>query len=243
MYLYIPVEMCALAIRNKFIRPFQLYVYLKSTCSGKTKINRVELKTIATTLGLKSVRTVKNNLKLLLKSNWIGHSKTSGYYFIRGFDKVSKTYDFKCRTAARFNTDEILKFKAFITGAVIGKLVNVQRSKGWKTERKKSRSKQINRPFSSYFPVSNNAIANILKISVSTAFQLKKLASKADYIDVHKNLAPIPISLGHLNHFKKANEGIANKIIVRKGIPYIQQPDTVLPKIYFKKRGKKSKHI
>jgi hypothetical protein len=238
MYLFIPVEMCSWAIRNKFIRPFQLYIHLKGSCSGKRKISKDDFKRIATDLSLKSYKSVENNLKLLLKRNWIGYSNNSGYYFIRGFDVIRKTHNLRFRSAARFDTDEILKFKAFIAGAVIGHLVNIQRRKRRVTERKRSRSKQVIPPSSEYFPVSCLSVAKILNISISTAHRLKNFARKANYIDLKKNLTPIPVNIKYLKQYKKANEEFAHKIIVRKRKPYIQEIDTALPKIYFKRRKK-----
>ena len=242
MYLYLPVDMCAWAISNKFISPFQLYVYLKGACSGKMKINnRDELESIAEDLGYKSYKSINNNLTKLKQNNWIGYSKKSGYYFIRGLDEIRKTLNLKYRSAARFNMKDILKFKAFIAAVVIGKLANQQKKKKREkrvTERNMRRSNQITRRSSQYFPVSNIALAKVLNISVSTAFLLKKSAFRADFIDLRKNLTPIAIQLNCLKHYKKVHEDIAHKIIVWKGKAYIQESDTVIPKIYFKRRKK-----
>ena len=64
-HLMIPVELCIYAIRTKFIRPFQLYIFLKAISSGKIKLSALELKEIAKQFGLKSERAITNNLKLL----------------------------------------------------------------------------------------------------------------------------------------------------------------------------------
>lgn len=56
MHMLIPVEMCRYAISNKFIRPLQLYVYLKTQHVGCFKLDVCFLKKIADDIGLKSVK-------------------------------------------------------------------------------------------------------------------------------------------------------------------------------------------
>jgi Mn-dependent DtxR family transcriptional regulator len=238
MYLYLPVDLCSWAITNKFVPPFQLYVHLKGRCSGKMKINREELKTIAKELSLKSEKTVQNNLNKLIEKNWVGYNDESGIYFIRGLDLMRKEIVSKFRVAARFDTADILKFKAFIAGAFIGNLANWQRRKKRATERNFGRSKQIARQSSGYFPVSTVAMAKILNISVSTAFILRELAREAGYIYVKKNLKPIPVKARYIKHFKKANEDIANRVIKYRGQLHLRESDLIQAGIYFKSRKK-----
>lgn len=188
----IPVEICFYAARNRFIRPFQLFIFLKSICHGKLELNNKEFQMIATALELKSGKTIKYNIEKLKRMNWVGYSPKSGFYFIRGFDKLRVQNNFPSPVAAKFHIDEILNFKAFISGVIIGYLVKYQEKKERKSERKKGRSNRLNRSSFNYYPVSVNALAKILNISKSTASDLKWAGYKAKYFDLKKN-SSIPV--------------------------------------------------
>ena len=86
--------MCQFCLKNKISKPFQLYIYLKVHCSGKMKITKNDIELIKSTLEYKSDRSVTNNLKRLLDYNFIGFNAATGYYFIRGFDKIRIMYRF-----------------------------------------------------------------------------------------------------------------------------------------------------
>lgn len=234
----IPVEMCFYAISNKFIRPFQLYIYLKSICSGKIIIQQADFKKIAEALNLKSERTIKNNLKILLKNNWIGHNKKSGYYFIRGFEKIRTYFDFKSRTGAEFETKDITKFKAFIAGAVIGYLVSQQKRREWVSERKKWRSNQLTHKPSKLYPIANFALAKILNASYCKAQGLKKLAHKAGYILLKKNFTDTGVDAKFKRRYKKVNPENAHRVRLHKNKLVLQDTDTALSDIRFKRRKK-----
>jgi len=243
MYVFIPVEMCSWAFKNRFVRPFQVYIYLKAHCNGKMKINKVDLYDIAQELELKSGRAIKNNIDLLLEKNWIGYNNNSGYYFIRSFDRIRADNGFKSRTAAEFNSDRILSFKGFIAGAVIGYMINIQRRKKRVTERNRSRSSPITRPTSEYFPVASLALAKVLNVSISTAFKLKQLAAREGYILLRHNLKKINVPVSQKEALKRAFPEVANRVVVVNGRLAVQLPDTVLQCVRFKRRKKIKTYI
>ena len=70
-YMIIPIEMCFYALTEKFVCPFQLYLYLKVHSSGKIKLDTQKFREIAIDLGFKSVKTMRNNLKALKDERWI----------------------------------------------------------------------------------------------------------------------------------------------------------------------------
>lgn len=245
---FIPTQLCQFAFVNKFIRPFQLYIYLKSVGSGKIKITDDIKIEIGKEIGLGSKRAVSNNLHLLLARNWIGFCKKSRYYYIRSFDRVKKIEGFKRQTAAEFHFKDIKKMKAFLIAAVITKLINQQKRRERELERKKGRSIPSSCDRQLYFPVANLALSKILNIAISTAFEHKKIAQKAGFIKVKKEFVRCKLSDGkfvkatYKNHAKAANSKIAHKIRVRNNYLWIQQPDKILSKIRLKRKGKKSKH-
>jgi hypothetical protein len=181
---YIPVEICAYVITYKRIRPFQLYIFLKFSCSGKRKISHKDIREIAKELNVKSPKTIRENLNLLQKKDWVGYNAKSGLYFIRSFATIRRIQQLQqSNTCAEFDERDILKTKAFLAGAVIGKLCNTQKWRAWKSERNKQRSKHLDHvpPF---FPVADAALASVLNISISRAHRLMALAGEAKYIRI-----------------------------------------------------------
>jgi SOS-response transcriptional repressor LexA len=244
MYALIPIDLCYYAISKKFDRPFQLYIYLKYKCSGKIKLSNADFKNIAKDLGLKSEKTITNNLKILIQNNWVGYNKKSGYYFIRNYKRIKNSIQAKSNTCAEFNTNEIKNFKGFVAGACIGYLVNQQKRKIWLTESKNRDSKPISQnPIPDYYPVANHALAQIWKVAISTAFELKKLAHKKEYISVKKEFQLINVSINFKKQFQKSNPEIAHKVRVKNNKLFLQEADKIMSKIRFKSSRKKPKHI
>ncbi len=242
-YIFVPVEICQWAIKNKFIRPFQVYVELKMMCNGCMRLENTELRFIAKSLGLKSIRAIRNNIKILLDSNWIGYDIKTGVYYIRGFEKVRKMYGFKRRTGAEYNTKEIKNFKAFIAGAVIGYLVNVQRRHKRLGARNNGRAYHPIHNANEYFPVANAALAKILGISISTASELKHLAQGHGYVLIRKRYKKTNKDGKFKNQIKKANPEISLKVRVVNGEVMLQEPDEALSCIRFKRRKKIDTYI
>lgn len=247
-HIYVPNELCEFVLKNKFVRPMQLYIHLKGKASGMIKLTDEIKGIIGKEIGLKSKRAVSNNLKLLVERGWIGFDKQSGYYFIRNFESVKKTEGLSRSMAAEFYFQDIKKLKAFLCGAVIAKLIRSQKRQKRELERLKGRSYQCSRNCQNYYPVANMALAKILNITISTAFELKKLAAKSGYIKIKKNFQPIAIgsmtqvNACYKNYVKAANPARANVIRVRGKFLYLQRPDLVLATIRLKFRRKKSKH-
>jgi hypothetical protein len=237
-YILIPIDLCFFSITNRFERPFQLYMHLKSKCDGVIKINSSELKEIANELGLKSTKTIQSNLKKLIQKNWIGYNENNGCYYVRGFDSLKLRESFTRRTAAEFDSKDIKKFKAFLAGAVIGYLAISQKRRKQRAEREMRRSNQALCNLSNYFPVAGMGLAKILSISCSKASRLKIDARKARYIRVKKNFNELTILANEAAHYKKVNPEAINKMRYRKQKMWEQLPDLVLPLIRFKRRKK-----
>ncbi len=248
-YIFVPIGLASVALSEKLFRPFQLYVFLKTKCSGKLRIDNRLLKEIGSNLGLKSERAVKNNLKILIKKNWIGYNKKSKYYFIRSFNYLCQLEQVKRKTAAEFNPKHIKHFKAFLAGSNICSLVNHQRWKQRKLERLNGGSNQRFRKSTKYYPVACKALAKCLKISISTAFEWKGLAVKRKYVLVKKNFKPFmferkkPISAVFKNQLKRALPNCAHLVRVKKGNLFEQDIDTFYPCIRLKRKRRKGKKI
>lgn len=237
-YVNIPVELCEYAIRNNFYRPMQLYIYLNANCSGKLKISNDELPNIGKAIGLNSARAVKNNLNILMDKNWIGYNKKSKIYFIRGVDKIRWLHGFKTKTAAEFDSREIKKLKAFLAAAKIGYLLDNQKRKKRATERLTGRSNHVARQSFEYYPLANLALAKVLNVSLSTAYQLKQLAHKAGYIAIKKSFVETNLDAYQETPLKKGLPELASKVRIKKGKILLQGIDMVMHFLTFKKRKK-----
>lgn len=238
--LVIPTEMCLYALKNRFVRQFQVYVYLKSLCSGKIILGKKDLERIAIDLGLKSIKTVKDCINELLKKNWMGFSKRSGHYFIKGFDEIRQLCSFYFRGAAEFCIDDIQCFKEFLTAVVIGSLINTQKSAILAVERKMGRSKTpAGMRTSKYFPIANKALSEILNVSISTAYELKRASKNQGFIKIRNNREiVVNIKPENLNEFKKYGNTPRNIIRCSKGRIFLQLPDLCYSKIHFRRRKK-----
>lgn len=238
MYMLIPIEMCKYAITNKFIRPLQLYIYLKTQHVGCFKLELCCLKKIANDIGLKSVKTVKTNLELLIKRNWVGLNNKSGNYFVRGFEAVRRQEGFNYRASAIFYISDIKEIKAFTAGAVISYLVRQQKRRDWVAGRLKRRSLQATQPSSQYYPVAILALAKILNISFAKAHRIRELAAKKGFIFLRQNFQNTDVEIGLKLQYQKCRPDIANRMRIKSHKVMLQLISTVLPLVELRKRKK-----
>lgn len=242
--------MCHDALYNNKVRALQIFVWLKMRCSGKIKITHEVLVYMAKDIDVKSLKTIKSNIDYLLEKKWITHSKKSGYYFIKGFESIRKTEGFAKRTGAEFDFKNIRNFKGYLVGSVISNLIGIQRRRLWVTERQKGGSITVTHKPPTFFPVANNAIAKIFNVSISTAWEWKKLAQKQRFIWIRKNFRALKINPDVLPALRKyGEESFARKTRYWRGKIREQLPDTIASNLTLRNRkkliydGKKSKHI
>jgi hypothetical protein len=235
----IPIEICSDALKKRRVRALQVFIYLKLKCSGKIKIDQQFLKNTANELGLKSIKTIKASITDLLHRHWISISNKSGYYFVKGFDRIRKLHNFQKRNGAEFSIDDIKKFKAFLIAAIISNLINAQKRRLKAIELSKGGSKTTAFKQSFFYPVANGALAKILGISISTAYEWKKLAKKQGYIKIRANSRKIDdLYPETLNQFKKYGDKSVKGIRTKKGHVFEQLPDNVYSKVSLRRRRK-----
>lgn len=244
----IPVEICQYALSNKKVRPLQVFVWLKMNCSGKIKITQEVLENMAKDFGLKSVKTVKSATQKLIDQRWITRSKRSGFHFIKGFEAIREMEGFTARTGAEFYSSDIKNFKGFLVAAIITNLISVQKRRLWVTERKKRGSMTVIHKPPLFYPIANEALSKILGVSVSTAWEWKKLAKRQRFIRIHKEYREIKIEPEF--HFKYKKYSESKNTVIRNGKVYEQLPDKIATNLVLRNRkklkksdGKKSKHI
>lgn len=233
---FIPVELCEYVLRNKLSKPFKLYLLLKASCDGKIKIASKDFSALATSLGYVSSRSVRNNLKHLLRLNFVGYNPKSGFYFIRGFDRLNEAFKIQTRTTAECDIRDIDKVQSFCMGAVCGYIVKDQRKRRWLLERKKGRSNPGGLP--THFDLANDILVKKLKLSLNTVYRLKQAAHHDGFIDIQKKFRPLYVQASQSRLYKKANPEIAHRVVVREGMLYLQMPDQIQSRIRFRS-GKK----
>lgn len=241
----VPVELCRYVLKKKFTKPFQLYLCLKHYCSGKTSLIKEDLEEIADLTGYKSIRSVRNNLKKLLKINWIGYNQKSGNYFIRSFGKIKRMCGIESQTGMCYDFDDegFKNVKRFCIEAVIGYLINTQKKKRWMSEREKGRSKHDTHTSSGFFPISSIALAKILYISLSTAHKYKTIAVGAGYIEKRSCWTDTGISVKEYALMRK-NDAVPDcRTRFIDGSLHLQDVDHFRHCLPFKRRREKKRNI
>lgn len=234
----IPVPLLELVVKEQLFNPFRLFIYLKViSTNGQIRITNQTIQRAAKDLKI-SPKTVHRHFKVLRKKNWIGQFK-SGSYILRGFNKLRKMENAPGRTAVWFDPQTHLPvFKAFVISACLGQLVSRQRTNEWKERRlpenRRCISNVCNLPLPTHYPIACEAMAKIYDIAVGTAFNWKKEAQSAGFIEVQKILRPVTVD--NKLEWQRVNPELANRLVYRGGKYFIQYPDKVCCLLKFTRR-------
>ena len=249
----LPLSLCEFAIRNDFFSPLRLYIYLKTISAGQIRLDTTIKKNISKTLGI-GVKTVSSQLQKLQDRNWVGYNKASGYYFVRGFDKIRELEYLRGRRGVWVDVSKDIqdkkRFCAFVKGAVIGQLTNVSKYKakkeqeGREPEHTKGSSNHRLRPsLPSFYPVSCHALSRILGITISTASEYKAQAQEYGYIQVEKKMVRLPLTGNAKDHdanlapiYKASHPDVAHKVRIVKGKVYLQEADHAMACMNYTKK-------
>jgi len=238
-YFLIPVSICQYVLTQKMVTTFQVYMAMKSLSSGIMNVDTGMKNKIAAQLNL-TTRTIELELKKLVRLNWVG--KKNKTYYVRSFMYLQSITGSEIKTGVIFEKSELRTLRAFLIGAVIGYLVNVNRLK-IKRENKRASGYHKKKGYKStealslsYMPVANIVIAKILNCSLSTASVYKNEAYNCNYIEVVSNFKTYPLQPNHIEVFKKAQPDIAKRLRLVDGKVCEMMPDKVLSLMKFKKR-------
>lgn len=218
---------------------FFLVLKLKFT-SGKLKLSVSELILLENTIGIKSRKTSKKYIKLLLKKGFLRHNAKTGYYIIVGFDKIRLMYNWEMRLAFPITLENHQQLRA-ISGAVIYSYLHKD---FW---RKVKREKSLQIKGRSYHwislkynyknqsaPVSVYGVQAIFDIPIASASRLKKLAVENNLLKVQKNFSQEAFSNDERKYHSKINE--VKNLVYRKKKNRLQLIDTITPLFHFSKR-------
>jgi hypothetical protein len=236
----IPLDICYYVAENKVYNPFKLYLCLKNSCSGIIKIDKDFKEKAAKELGYSTVKSVDNNLKKLLALDWVGYDENTGLYYVRGFKRVRFKVGVKRRYLAKYNFDDLKVVKEFIIAAILADLWNIIKQRSLKELAfiKRGKASQVLLSSAKYMPISNKYLAQVIGCSISTAYELKKLAEECKLIKIKKQLRKTTISKKYLHAYKDANPEYSRKIVIRNGALFIQEADEVSSNVQLTKRKK-----
>ena len=233
----VPVELCFYVIRNKMMPTFKVYILLKMTCSGITRLTPSYRTYFAEFCGYRHVRLFNKHIERLKDLNWIGYNQDSGVYHIRGFDYLQIKFNLKSRTGFWFRIQDMVVFDAVIGAAVIGYLVKSQ-GKKQRMDLKRGRSNQVLCKTPGFFPVSNIALGKILNISTSTASILKKRAEHEGYVTILRKRIIEPATYDSYNKLCQQYPPEILKGFIWKGKFYQRFPDFIKPHLKYGTRKK-----
>lgn len=234
----IPVDISAYVVKHHLYRPFQFYILLKSQCNGQMRISSSDFDTYAHTLEMKCGKSLKLALKKLLKLNWVGYNPSSKTYFVRGFKKVRQLIGGYSRSATQFFTENLLELKAFVAASVMGYMVNCQKKKEYASGSIQGGLHHNAYEFSDsdFYPVANTAVAKIVGVAPSTAFELKKLAAKEKFIFVRKSFKKTLYRKEHSAGYKSVFPELAGRLRAKGSFLVIQDVDKLYCSLKFKTR-------
>jgi hypothetical protein len=259
--LQIPIELIDLVMQMKWVKPFQIYLYLKCVSNGKIYGYQQNFQAMSHHLHIKSNDTLKKHLKTLLAYNWIGHDSKADRYYIRSFDGLRKRYGLRSRQSATFKFHDLQYLQAFLAGALICDEINSQKYFWDVVQRKKQLDATTNqgvakqsssssaKPKPEYYGKSLRELSTLLHCSQTRACELKQAAENGGYIKTKghmKLLFEMPMADYNIRKIFGESEMARRVRIKRKhGSDRIQvlqqQYDEIEPKIGLKRITKFSK--
>lgn len=253
--LQIPLEIIRFVYREKLVKPFAVYVYLKIHSDGKFNNSSALFVQLQLDLRIRDHRTMEKYLMTLKSMNWIGYDSNTGYYYVRGFDFIRRINNFESRTAVTFYAKFFNAFRSFLVGAIIGEQINKQRFYKEVAERRKLRaavkkghaaiqSKAFSSSSLPYYGLSNKRIAKLLGCNYTRASELKKQAVKDGFIKTRhrfKRLAVLSKRDLLLGPYLKDVHADSHKIRIARDpsnngsiTAYVQEMDEITPLLKYK---------
>ena len=238
----IPVELCEHLLREKLTGSFQFYLLLKSYSDGVVTLTPTDKKWLAEQLKYDSVRSVVNNLNKLISLDFIGYDAHMKTMHLRGFGFMSRKLNLMSRTGAIFQFNDILKFRAFCTGAVISSIIKSRERASWLRGSKKRCPLQSGHL--SYIPLDEHAIsdsylAEKLGVSDYAAHEWKKEAASAGFLSIIRNRMPLGVSGQEKGHFLRSYPELEKNLRYSKEGLWLQLADNIIPNVRFAYRKKK----
>lgn len=237
-YLKIPVEMSVFSLKNKKVRPVQVFLTCHFLFSGRCNSSKRPTKQISKLLTV-SERTAYRAFEWLINRGWI-YRENRWFHFL-GIDKIHKLENWEFKRSGTLFMDDLQTIKAFMAGVVLASIV---RTRGRNRQRERLLGGSVN-------AVSLSTFAKALNVSRSTAYNLRKKAHDKKYIKNDIALVEVTnLSRTDLNRLRSENiekaklklaNGIKDKFSVNRlrfcnGSVHLQKPNNIKPLVPLKHR-------
>jgi len=245
-HLLIPVDLCSQLLTKRMAGPGALLLYLKFMTSGHFKLSNQLRNDIQQDLSI-SERTIRRYITLLLRAKYLTLNGNSGSYRLVSFHKIHKRSGGVSTRAAVLKPTDLSHFKAFAAATVItrtaiklnrnGESGSPVRDNGWRT-------RTSDPALSQFLTCPNGYLAKVLKISQSSAKNLKALAQSAGYLRVTHQFEATGFPASQRSNFMAANEKLSHRTRIRNEMIFLQQPDSIYSTVQLrKKRSLRSPNI
>lgn len=219
-WLQIPLQLIEFAVKNKMLKAFGLFKYLKMYSDGKVCADSPLMQQAASELGIKDKRTLKKYLKQLSDINWVGFNPASGSYFIRSFSFIRKMHFFKKRNSATFSVDDMGKFTSFCYASIIALLV---KQRQWYIKKKSKAATfksgvafqpraSFNTPEQDYFGVGNAFLAKKLGCKTTMAGNIKREAHENKFLKIRHKFKNIHVLTAYDKNVRDQLESLDPKL-------------------------------
>ena len=201
MSVLVPIHIARHVLTIKEVNAFKTYLCLKSRCSGKIKLSSLIIQEISKQLRC-NVKTIQNHLNKLQQWDWIGHNPVSGYYFIRGWERIQniEKIDHVGRSCAILEISDLCNLKEFLFAAMTQKLIRYKRYTCRQAAQLKPRAIQ---PSPAQYPFAIRYYSEALHLSIRTIHLLKLNTIKAGYILAKPNYSECQLALDSFWLLKK----------------------------------------
>jgi hypothetical protein len=196
---WLPVALTLFIEKENLIEEFKLYLAIKLSCSGKIKPNSMSFKGLRAQLNICSRTTFNKRIKALREMNWLGYSENTGYYFIRGIERICndlnigfcQDLNIDIKTCVKFEISYFNNFRVFVFAAIICCKINhikyaKQRNRKGNRSVQKYRDNSTNPNLSpsvlDYHGLSVSYIAKLIGKSESRCSELRKSADEAGFL-------------------------------------------------------------
>ncbi|WP_163324349.1 hypothetical protein [Draconibacterium mangrovi] len=235
-FLIIPITLCEYAVREKRKNELQLLCWLKVQCSGNFMLTNNLKNRVYNQLKI-TLATFKSRLAWLLEKSWVEYNEETKRYWICSFTIITKMMDGYTSKAVIWDYNEFDTFKAFVDATMItfiAKRKYFYDKQGYRCNLEYNRYKLYRkRTKPQFYPLPVSYLSKALGISDSSASNMKKNASNAQFIIVKKNIKKLDISVNEYKFLKDCHpEG--KRYLKRGNVIYEQLPDSIQSYLVFK---------
>lgn len=230
-HINIPVPLIDLVISEKLNKPFRTYIWLKTICSGKLRIDQDVVTKYKADFGYIDDRTLWANIEKLKARNWVGYNPESEIYFIRGFGNIMTQEGLSGKQRSEFGIKEFGKFDEWMFASSMETWIKQRKAKGSESTMADSKQKSDDfpkddsgKPYKAHH-ISGKLIAERYNRSEPWVSVMKKKCRKANYmINIHRYY-DTGVTENMRDFLVQSVSHISHKLVGFRGKLYVQLVD------------------